>query len=200
MACMSCDYLVQTYGVVGPGLRVMQGRPGEPHIRTDMRIRLGATGVIKAAQKAELFPEWGQGFRRFAKNKFASIAGGRKPAPFLNGVFRSGKGHAIGRIQGAKSPWDPTVYFIAHGFQDRQSQSNATRPTQKCPPVQFSHADHVLAPIRTAASGNFASLPSGSFFQEQRTFYHQMDHIPDLITRRLQGQAIFFQTFKLVKG
>ena len=50
-------YLIESYRVVRPRFRIVQGRARQPHVGADVRVRFRAARMIQSAHEAELLPE-----------------------------------------------------------------------------------------------------------------------------------------------
>ena len=90
------DDLIESDGVVGAGLRVLQRGAREPHVGAGVRVGLGTVGMVEAAQEAELLAERGERLGRLAEDESRLFSARGEPTPL---------GDARARPSGATCRW-----------------------------------------------------------------------------------------------
>src|SRR6185312_8971786 len=128
------------------GLRIVERRSGQPHIRTGVGIGLRAARVIEIAHEADLLPEGRVGFGGLAEDEVAvGVRGGGEPAPFGNIVLGLRERHAIRGVNGAEAPGDLVCHLSAHGIEHGQGKQGAAGSFQEGTTIEFQA--HTVTPF-----------------------------------------------------
>src|SRR6185437_11750737 len=140
------DDLIEADRVVSARLRVIEGRAGQPHVRTGVGIGLRAARVIEIAHEADLLPEGRVGFGGLAEDEVAvGVRGGGEPAPFGNIVLGLRERHAIRGVNGAEAPGDLVCHLSAHGIEHGQGKQGAAGSFQEGTTIEFQA--HTVTPF-----------------------------------------------------
>ena len=120
-------HLIESHGVEGSRLRIVQRGAREPHVRADVRIGFGAVRMQKSAHKTQLLSKGSQRFSGLAECEIAAAFRPGKPTPFIDTVLGFRQRHAVRRVNGAETARNLIGHLGAHGVENRQRQCNASQ-------------------------------------------------------------------------
>ena len=130
------DHLVDADAVERARPGIMQRRPGQPHVGTQVRIGLGSGGVVQPPQETQLAAKRSQGLGRFPKLESLALRL-REPTPIRNPMIRIGQAHPVRGVERTETGGSLPHLGSPHGLQPGERECHPGKSLQNRPSIKF---------------------------------------------------------------